>query len=148
MSAPRADTPAPASSRSRKRENLLITGVLAFQVLMPLSYYVGDHPHDERFSWRMFSTLRLRACKVHVTSFEREGTQLVAHNVDIERDVHMAWLRLLERMRSAVIAAYLDRRCDHTQAERVELECACLDTDGKALPPVRHTLDCQTRERH
>lgn len=123
----------------RRRNNWTIAAILAFQIAMPLSYYLSGRAYDERFSWRMFSTLRLRDCKVRVTE-QRHGVR--ARNVDIERDVHVAWLRLLERMRSAVIDAYLERRCHVEGVTRVDFVCNCKDTDGRALPPLERSLSC------
>lgn len=131
-------------SVSRRRiENLIICAVLSFEILTPLSYYVGARGYDERFSWRMFSTLRLRDCKVRVTETTRAGS---ARDVAIERDVQLAWLRLLERMRWAVVNHYLRRRCDLLPIERVEYLSTCHDTDGKALPPIHRTLYCNESE--
>jgi hypothetical protein len=127
-------------SASRRRiENLIICAVLSFEILTPLSYYLGARGYDERFSWRMFSTLRLRDCKVRVVETPRAGLE---HEVAIEQDVQLAWLRLLERMRWAVVDRYLRRRCDAGPIERVEYLSMCHDTDGKTLPPIRRTLHC------
>jgi hypothetical protein len=131
-----SNTPAPPA-RTRA-SHVLIALFLAFQVVVPLSYYWGARGYDERFSWRMFSTLRLRDCKVQVTEYVGQN----ARSVNVERDVHLAWLRLLERMRGAVIDAYLQRRCAVTDAERVLFDGTCRDTDGHALAPTRRTLDC------
>jgi hypothetical protein len=127
-------------ARTRRRENLTIAAILVFQIAMPLSYYVSRRAYDERFSWRMFSTLRLRDCKVEVKEQLESGR---TRSVNIERDVHVAWLRLLERMRSAVIEAYLERRCDNNGVTRVDFTCRCNDTDGRALPPMERSLSCE-----
>jgi hypothetical protein len=128
------------STAKRRRENWTIAAILAFQIAMPLSYYLSGRAYDERFSWRMFSTLRLRDCKVQVTEHLSSGR---TRNVNIERDVHVAWLRLLERMRSAVIDAYLERRCEIEGVTSVEFICRCHDTDGTALPPMERSLRCE-----
>lgn len=129
-----------AHTRTRRRENLTIAAILVFQIAMPLSYYVSRRAYDERFSWRMFSTLRLRDCKVDVKEQLESGR---TRSVNIERDVHVAWLRLLERMRSAVIDAYLERRCDSGGVTRVDFTCRCNDTDGRALPAMQRSLSCE-----
>ena len=130
-----------AHARTRRRENLTIAAILVFQIAMPLSYYVSRRAYDERFSWRMFSTLRLRDCKVEVKEHFADGR---TRSVNIERDVHVAWLRLLERMRSAVIDAYLERRCEHDGVARVDFTCRCNDTDGRTLPPMERSLSCES----
>jgi hypothetical protein len=127
------------STAKRRRENWTIAAILAFQIAMPLSYYLSGRAYDERFSWRMFSTLRLRDCKVQVTE-HLAGAR--SRNVNIERDVHVAWLRLLERARSAVIDAYLERRCQTEGVTSVDFVCHCKDTDGATLPPMERSLSC------
>jgi hypothetical protein len=132
-------TPDPAN---RRRVNLAIAAFLAFQIAMPLSYYVLGRTYDERFSWRMFSTLRLRDCKVEVK--EQLGAR--TRSVNVERDVHVAWLRLLERMRSSVIDAYLARRCQGEGVSRVDFTSRCSDTDGRALPALERSLTCEATQ--
>jgi hypothetical protein len=130
-----------AADHKRRRENWTIAAILAFQIALPLSYYLSHRAYDERFSWRMFSTLRLRDCKVQVTE-QLDGGR--TRKVDIERDVHVAWLRLLERMRSAVIDAYLERRGENEGVTRVSFVCRCNDTDGHALPALERSLSCRS----
>jgi hypothetical protein len=129
-----------AQTRTRRRENLTIAAILVFQIAMPLSYYLSGRAYDERFSWRMFSTLRLRDCKVQV----REHLVSSIRDVNVERDVHVAWLRLLERMRSAVVDAYLERRCQAEEVTRVDFICRCNDTDGRTLPAMERSLSCDS----
>jgi hypothetical protein len=124
-----------------KLQNVFIALFLAVQIGVPLRYYLGDHDYDERFSWRMFSTLRLRDCTVHVIETPR-GAGATQHPVAIEQDVHVAWVRLLERMRSAVVDKYLRRRCELAQVDHVEYVRTCKDTDGSELPATRVNLSC------
>jgi hypothetical protein len=128
--------------RKRRIANVFIGLFLAFQVIMPLSYYLGDRDYDERFSWRMFSTLRLRDCDIHVTETLREAGSRVAREVAVSADVQVAWVRLLERMRTRVVDNYLHRRCEREQVEHVDYVRSCRDTDGKALPETRRSLQC------
>jgi hypothetical protein len=134
----RAASDIQAQARIRRCDNWTIAVILALQIVMPLSYYVSKRSYDERFSWRMFSTLRLRDCKVEV----REHLNARTRSVNIERDVHVAWLRLLERMRSAVVDAYLARRCGTEGVTSVDFVCHCNDTDGRALPAMERSLSC------
>lgn len=131
-----SEPPSSETPVARTRQNLFIGAVLLLQILVPLSYYVSGRSYDERFSWRMFSTLRLRDCKVEV--IEQPG----ARQVHIERDVHIAWLRLLERMRTGVVEAYLRRRCQNSDAQRVDFVCTCKDTDGRSLAPYERSMRC------
>jgi hypothetical protein len=142
-------TQAPEAESDRRRRrltNVFIGAFLAFQVAMPLRYYLGDRDYDERFSWRMFSTLRLRDCDVRVSETLRAGETSREEPVAIERDVQVAWVRLLERMRRAVVDKYLLRRCEREHVERVEYVRTCKDTDGQALPALRRVLRCGESE--
>lgn len=148
-STPTATAPSTAASdaRKRRRENLTIAAILAFQIAMPLSYYLSDRLYDERFSWRMFSTLRLRDCKVEVKEHLISEGRSRTRRVNIERDVHVAWLRLLERMRSAVVDEYLARRCQSPDVTSVDFTCHCNDTDGRPLPPMERSFTCKEAHR-
>jgi hypothetical protein len=46
--------PLEASPRGRMLANVFIALFLAYQLAMPLRWYLGDRGFDERFSWRMF----------------------------------------------------------------------------------------------
>jgi hypothetical protein len=133
-------SPAETAAPRRRYENWIIALVLSFEVITPLTYYLGARGYDERFSWRMFSTLRLRDCKVRVTETPRDGS--AAREVAVERDVQLAWLRLLERMRTAVVERYLERRCASGEMAQVDFVCTCSDTDGRALPPTQRSMVC------
>jgi hypothetical protein len=136
--APQAHVAAPA--RHRRIANLFIAGFLGLQIAIPASYYLRERSDDERFSWRMFSTVRLRDCQVKVNEYASASGP--ARPVAIDRDVHVAWVRLLERMRGSVVDAYLRRRCAHEGVQRVELVRSCRDTDGHPLEPTTRSRDC------
>jgi hypothetical protein len=137
-------SPSETPPKRRRYENWIIALVLSFEVITPLSYYLGARSYDERFSWRMFSTLRLRDCKVRVTETPRDGS--APREVSVRRDVQLAWLRLLERMRTAVVERYLERRCAGGEMAQVDFTCTCSDTDGRPLPPTQRTLLCDDKE--
>ena len=136
------EAPPTYESRRQRWSNLFIAGFLALQIAVPASYYLRERSDDERFSWRMFSTLRLRDCRVKVTEFPSTGA--APRPVPIEQDVHVAWLRLLERMRGSVVDKYLRRRCERESIQRVELVRSCRDPDGRQLDPTVRGLDCTT----
>lgn len=134
---------APADPRRRQLANGFIFVFLAFQIAMPLRYYLGDRGYDERFSWRMFSTLRLQQCQMRVS--ERKGTQ-AARGVQVQADVQVAWVSLLERVRMPVVEKYLARRCEKHDVDEVTYTRSCTNTDGSALPPQTLVMDCAKRE--
>ena len=61
---------------------------VAFQLAVPLSYYLRADPYDERFAWRMFSDLRVHHCETVATEV-RDGQ---ATTVVLGRVIHYAWI--------------------------------------------------------
>ena len=61
-----------APSKSRLA-NIFIVAVIASQIWLPLSYYLGDDPFDERFAWRMFSPFAS-----HTAKFKRTTTPMAS----------------------------------------------------------------------
>lgn len=131
----------PAASRVDKRERrvaLLVALWVAFQVALPLRYYFREDPYDERFSWRMFSAVRMQRCTLSV--FERvDGAE---REIDLDRTIHVAWINMLRRNRAAVIDRFLDFAC-RRGGERVRFSNRCVEPDGEAAPPVVVTRVCK-----
>jgi hypothetical protein len=147
MSDARETPPNAAGFGTRRLSNLFVAAFLAFQIGMPLRYYLGDRGYDERFSWRMFSTVRLQECDMQISERRASGEKTF-RNVAVSRDVQAAWVNLLERVRMPVVRKYLARRCERQHAERVRYTRRCTNTDGSALPAQTLEMDCRTGELH
>lgn len=128
--------------RARRRANLFIAAFLLSQILIPLRYYLGDGGYDERFSWRMFSSVRLHRCAVEV----RETRHGQSTRLSLQREVQVAWVNMLKRYRPQVVEAFLASRCAKEAVERVRFDRQCVDTDGTRLPSQSLRLDCGTGE--
>lgn len=100
-----------------------IAGFLALQIAVPVSYYLGDTPLDERFAWRMFSPIRVRPCRVAV--YEGDSSTPLS----LTRDYHIVWHELLARARPGVVRAIADDRCRRMALAGVK-------------PRVRMVFDC------
>ena len=101
----------------------LVTAFLVLQFLLPLSYYtVREDAYDERFSWRMFSDVRMLKCKV---SFARGGEP-----VTMSQEFHMAWNTLVQRGRQDVIDGVAAELCDGARGKPVRLRMTCREADG------------------
>lgn len=101
----------------------LISAFLVLQLLLPLAYYtVRDDPYDERFSWRMFSDVRMVKCQV---GFNRGG-----QTVTMSQEFHMAWNTLAQRGRGDVIDAIGQSLCDGARGEPVKIRMQCKLADG------------------
>jgi hypothetical protein len=139
-------SPTHSGPNARRFANLFIALFLAFHVAMPLRYYLGDRGYDERFSWRMFSTLRLQECQMRVAEAEQEGPNPPFREVQVRRDVQAAWVNLLDRVRMPVVEKYLVRRCERQGVTQVRYARRCTDTDGTQLPAQTLLMDCGTRQ--
>ena len=112
--------------------------LVAVQLVLPASYYVRAEADDERFAWRMFSTVRVRRCQVRVREFPGSGPPRV---VDHQRALHSAWTGALLRRRERVVESFLEQRCTEADTARVDYERRCEDVDGSRLRD-RATLTC------
>ncbi|MDW8246449.1 MAG: hypothetical protein RMJ84_07720, partial [Sandaracinaceae bacterium] len=61
-------------------------------VLIPLRYYLwpGHDRYDERFSWRMFSAVRVERCRVKAWVEESKGERLI----NLPKLLPMPWVSL------------------------------------------------------
>ncbi len=118
---------------------------LAYHLLVPLRYYVlPDHDsYDERFSWRMFSAVRVQRCEVVVEETVVDGRR----RVNLQTVLPMPWIALVERNRPAVQRELLEFRCASSNHPTiVEIRSACIEPSGEPAPPLRRTLDCTSGE--
>jgi hypothetical protein len=134
-----------ASARPRRAANVFIALFLLYQLAMPLSYYLGDGGYDERFSWRMFSTLRLQRCDVAVQErIGGEGGTL--RQVPLVQELQVAWINMLKRYRTDVVQKFMASRCRGDDVYEVRYVRRCADTDGSLLPATGLTMTCQSGE--
>lgn len=142
-SAPRA---AEVAAKKKRRTDLFLGAFLAFQLIVPLTYYLRADPYDERFAWRMFSAIRLHSCQTSVNeSVAVDGVEQ-ARTVNLRLAVHQAWITTLGRNRRNVIQAFLERRCEEPSVVEVRLSNRCAATDGTALNPQDYVRRCDTGE--
>jgi hypothetical protein len=118
--------------------------LVVLQVAVPASYYLlRDDRDDERFAWRMFSSVRLTRCAIAAFDEADGAPRRVA--VDLPKVLHAGWLRSLERGRARVIEHFLASRCRAPQVAYGVLERRCQTPSGKALPPASYRYDCRRR---
>lgn len=132
-----AELPVPMGRR-RKRFRLVIFGFLAFQMIVPLTYYVRADPYDERFAWRMFSAVRLHSCRPGATEVA-DGQERA---VDMPKVIHQAWINTMARNREDVIRAFLAKRCEEDGVEEATLTNVCVTPSGTRLAPQIYRRDC------
>ena len=140
-----ADVAAPPDRRLRRLISLTIAAYLAWQVVLPLRYYLGENRRDERFAWRIFSALAIAPyhCDVHVQEFAAGDER--GREVDLSRTLHDAWTAALRQGQDAAVDRFLDARCrSSSRVEAVELSRLCRREDGAPAPTMRVRLDCLT----
>ena len=98
---------------SRRKKHVLIALFLVIQFALPLHYYLGSDPYDERFAWRMYSPMRMVKCRASIYEFE-DG---VRKKIKLSRDVGMPWVKGISRGNLRVLKAYAQRRCAALEAE-------------------------------
>ncbi|MCA9540458.1 MAG: hypothetical protein KC620_16275 [Myxococcales bacterium] len=131
MSEPPAATKTEAPPRLGLRD-ALIAAFVALQIYLPLSYYLGGDPFDERFAWRMFSPVRLSNCSVGLY----EVVDGVERPIDLTDELHVVWINLLKRARPAVIDRAVEKFCAERGAGadvRIDLSCTPPDAVVKAI---------------
>jgi hypothetical protein len=130
-----------AEHRHQQRRAPWLWLLVAFQLVLPASYYLRTEPDDERFAWRMFSAVRVKRCQVR--AFVIDGTGERA-GIDLEASLHSGWVSALKRGRERVIERLLSQRCVRDQAVRTELWRGCEDAGQRAAGGVRFAMDCVT----
>ena len=108
--------------------DVVIVAWLALMLALPLSYYVGGHVEDERFAWRMFSTVRLTRCQVEI----EERIDGDWHPVPLSRVLHTACITHLQRGPPGVGARFVEARCEGApDAVRTTRSCR---VPGRSVP--------------
>jgi len=134
-------TPPPAGAR-RTAVLAFVGAYLALVLLTPLRYYLGDDPYDERFAWRMFSDVRLRACTTELVETVAEGGTLHERRPPLEGIVHFSWREMLARNRRAVVVALLEARCEGEDVVEARIVNTCQSSAGEPLPTREYRLEC------
>ena len=135
----------PPPERLRWLISLGIAAYLAWQVVLPLRYYVGANRRDERFAWRIFSAVAHAPyrCDVRVEDVLHEAP--AGREVDLQRTLHDAWIGLLKLGQDAVVERFLRTRCrSDRRVDAVEFSRVCHRDDRAPAPRVRVRLDCHS----
>jgi len=114
--APSDPIASPPPGRGRALAGAVIAMWLVAQVAFPVSYYLGQSLAEERFAWRMFSSVGAYGAQCALSVVETvsapgapEGR--ITREPDLARTVHAAWLAHLHRGRALVIDRFLSWRC-------------------------------------
>jgi hypothetical protein len=116
--------------------------MLAIQIALPLRYYLQGGGEDERFSWRMFSSLGARRCQVQVVEVVQRADRVSETIVPLNEVLHARWIGLLRQYRSRLVTRFLAERCQHSGAQEVRYERSCTNLDGSSGEPLEVQADC------
>jgi len=141
VDASRSDAAAPASppdpiaapppGRARAIASAVIALWLLGQIAFPVSYYLGDSRPEERFAWRMFSSVSAfgAQCALSVTETVADPAGdggRISREVNLDQVLHAAWGLHIRRGRRAVIDRFLAWRCERDPSIiSVELHRSC-----------------------
>ena len=137
------EDPGVAALQSSRRLRWIALGVavaLVAQGTIPLRYYLGDDAYDERFSWRMFSAVRMQECNIAAS----ETVDGARRPVRLMETIQVGWITTLRRNREAVMQRYLEWRCEQEGVERARLVNECRTPEGRRVPTIVRDIDCAT----
>jgi hypothetical protein len=110
-------------------QSLFIGGFLAVQLAVPAHYYLARaDKHDERFAWRMFSSMRFLKCSAEFSAHADTPRRIV-----IDRFFHEAWTEVAERGRLSVIERMGAKLCAERCADAGDRRCALRDDETLAI---------------
>ena len=132
--------PAPTGP-ARRLASGFIAVVLVGELVLPLRYYVAGGGRDERFSWRMFSSVDRARCVLRVT---KSGGGPGYATLALPDLLHARWIEDLERGQPRVVDAFLRWACPRTGATAVDYALECRAPSGAGLAPIRRAIDCAT----
>lgn len=140
----------PPPGRARVIISVLIVTHLLWQVVVPISYYLGDDPSDERFSWRMFSAIWQfhKTCTASVMEIESVLVPSATNapsirKVDLDRTLHLAWITLLKRNRRLVVDKFLQTRCQSDPSvTEIRYSRTCPGVAESRIPSVKLRFTC------
>lgn len=109
--------------------NGLIAAFLTLQIALPASYYFRDDPLDERFAWRMFSSVRTVSCRVQLYDETAGGRQ----RLRLMRELHVAWKNLLGRGREHILGGFARHWCAQVPGRKLTADIECSTPEALAL---------------
>jgi hypothetical protein len=142
----------PPSGLARRLASALIALFLLHQLLVPLGYYLGAGGADERFAWRMFSSvfylgkIRARSCRAWLA--ERPAAAGAGERaVDVHPLLPSIWHPSLDTGRRDVVEGLLRWRCPRSGAARIRYDLVCGGPEGAPEEPQPLAeIDCASLE--
>jgi hypothetical protein len=122
--------------------NVTIVGFLATQVAVPASYYLfEDEPTQERFCWRMFSSVDLSTWDGQFTEQVDVDGCPAERVVLMERFLQETHCGLVRKVQLEVIEKFMRTRLRDPRVQTVMFEARGTAPSGKPLGPVKFLLE-------
>jgi hypothetical protein len=139
----------------RQLINGFIATWLVWQTTLPLTYYIGRDPDNERFSWRMFSHTWMlqKTCTVRAREYLRRlgsDHDVGSRVIDLDRSLNSTWVRHLRQNHGRVTMKFLRMRCEMDPdviAVRVARTCQGAPTSSTSTTARQHTCPPTTVEK-
>lgn len=121
---------------------------LASQVAIPLTYYLYKEPADERFAWRMFSSVHMAKWNnLQVVERHRRGDRVLQQAVPVQKLlVESSWKNLQAGhpdYRDKFLRYYLENA--QSNPDEVLFETQGIWPSGEPMEPVRASIDRRDR---
>lgn len=120
--------PEPGSTGWARAARPLAALYVVVQLALPAAYYLRRDPHDERFSWRMFSPMRMTTCQ--------PVARVEGRPVALAENFHEAWIELARRGRRSVLDEMGRALCRKHPGAAVTLEVSCEYQGGATVKQV------------
>ena len=127
----------PPSSAKRKGIAVLIVIFLALQIIIPLTYYLGNEPTSERFSWRMFSSVDLSTWDTKVFATVEQNGKLVEQEIQVAASMQETYVKTIERAQFDIVEVFLRKLSEQEGVREVRFEAQGTFPSGKLMAPIR-----------
>ena len=128
---------------SPARRKWIAVGILTFlavQIAVPLSYYLGDEPTSERFSWRMFSSVDLSTWDTKVVALVEQNGLLVETEVPIRASLQESYVKSVQRAQFDIVEPFLRKLTEQRGVREVHFEAQGKFPSGKLMAPIRLSM--------
>lgn len=128
------------SPRRRPWIAFAIAAFLISQIVIPLSYYLGDEPTSERFAWRMFSSIDLSTWKTEISAVVEENGQLVVRDVPLRAILQESHWKMVERGQLDVVEPLMQKLIRQEGVREVRYVARGFLPSGEPLRPIQMTV--------
>lgn len=135
----------PPKKQIQRVVNWFITVCLLFQAAIPLSYYLFKQPTNERFAWRMFSSVHMSDWNCQVREVVEENGQMIERIVPIGSILEESSVRGMQTGQLDIAAKFIRRWAQRPEVRQVTYEAQGIWPSGRKMAPLRLAVNSETR---